>query len=90
MEGLFKYAIMVVILCERVFGSAYGVSAIPNDTTENCKWIWIDEITVDCGLYALRSVFAPVMSWYTTKALFNMFPVFLQILYQTPIVMYRR
>jgi hypothetical protein len=26
---------------------AYRVSAIPNDTTENCKWIRVDEITVD-------------------------------------------
>ena len=44
-----------------------GMSVVPDDTTEDCKCIRIDGITVNLGPYVMGSAFAPVMSWYTTS-----------------------
>ena len=49
---------------------------MPDDTTEDCKYISIDGITVNLGPYVMGSAFAPVMSWYTTsRSLTSLFPL---------------
>jgi hypothetical protein len=85
----FPNMVLMVLLWEGVFGSAYGASAIPNDTTEKCKWMWIYEITVDHGPCVQASLLAPVMSWYTTMVFLIVFP-FLPETSNTSIIVYRR
>jgi hypothetical protein len=51
------------------------MSVMPDDTTEDCKYISIDGITVNLGPYVMGSALAPVMSWYTTShSLTSLFP----------------